>query len=791
MSIIKDHNRKNKTDPIQLDFDEEDTAVKDTSIVKGKEVVDGDLIKPFKEALKTPLTRRIIEFAESEIGFIMGVPEIMKISSFMDSLKCPELAKRFSDKTPTTVNEMMKRLDDFVRSESAFAQTELPKGETREQHRKSYFPLLEAALESSKLNHMIKDVRQRGMGNQKGDGPQQAKIINMAEVDGAAIKARLKETQTDFVGFAGEETKPLGKIELEDESKSLEGHFFIHSMMKFPTLRGIPTLVTRSVIISNCGQLEKKQVVEEEKKEEVKTKAVNVTEEILVNPTFPDQLIVIEHNLNVNASIEPKRQKRKVLAPKKSKAAARDVSEWFKIGMNMEEYVDNMVIKSNDEKILLADVVETFDNLRKINMKLNLKKCSYGVKEGMFLGYMVTSEGIGANPKKTRVLADLQSPRTLKEMQSLVGKLTALNRFLAKSAERSLPFFDTLKNITKEIKHEYKWTIEAEEAFQQIKRCIINLPFLTPSFLKETLYAYLAVSREAVTPEKDDTKEWTLFIDVASSSKGSREGLVLIGLSGIEHTYALRLTFDHTNNKEKYEALLAMIRIIRGMGIQKLNKNQKADVLSKLASLVFNHLTKDVLVEVLNERSTEGKDINTVVEEEGDNWMTSIIQCLEKGVWPEEKTRLTTYEAWTSWDLFPRLSEESNMFNLPQIIVIYNGTQFANDPFKSWCARLNIQQMNTAVAHPQPNGLVKKENKILIEGIKTRLGREKAGWVDDRINRHTYLQNYDDKGMLQRGRDPSQPRPIEGEKRVSCHPRSKVPDEARAVLQQEGPFDQF
>ncbi|GJU66043.1 hypothetical protein Tco_1252302 [Tanacetum coccineum] len=69
----------------------------------------------------------------------MGVLEVMKISSFMDSLKCPEFAKRFSNKAPPTVNEMMRRLDGFVRSEKAFAQKELPKGETGEQHQKSYF----------------------------------------------------------------------------------------------------------------------------------------------------------------------------------------------------------------------------------------------------------------------------------------------------------------------------------------------------------------------------------------------------------------------------------------------------------------------------------------------------------------------------------------------------------------------------------------------------------------------------------------------------------------------------
>ncbi|GJW87447.1 reverse transcriptase domain-containing protein [Tanacetum coccineum] len=84
-------------------------------------------------------------------------------------------------------------------------------------------------------------------------------------------------------------------------------------------------------------------------------------------------------------------------------------------------------------------------------------------------------------------------------MQSLSGKLASLNRFLAKSAERALPFFNTLKNITKENKHEYRWTTEAEEAFQQMKRLIMSLPSLTPPFPEETLYAYLAVSGEAVS----------------------------------------------------------------------------------------------------------------------------------------------------------------------------------------------------------------------------------------------------------------------------------------------------
>ncbi|GKD52213.1 hypothetical protein Tco_1281189 [Tanacetum coccineum] len=176
-----DHNKKNTVDPLRLNFELEDTNADCSTIVKGKTAGDADLRKPFKEALRTPLTRKIIKFAgpeykmptniklydettdledhlnrinewsklreafaarysvrkacfkepheitkivwksnESltaftgrwtvETGFILGVPQVMKISSFMDSFKCHELVKRYSDKVPQTVEEMTIRL---------------------------------------------------------------------------------------------------------------------------------------------------------------------------------------------------------------------------------------------------------------------------------------------------------------------------------------------------------------------------------------------------------------------------------------------------------------------------------------------------------------------------------------------------------------------------------------------------------------------------------------------------------------------------------------------------------
>ncbi|GJW60922.1 hypothetical protein Tco_0110257, partial [Tanacetum coccineum] len=143
---------------------------------------------------------------------------------------------------------------------------------------------------------------------------------------------------------------------------------------------------------------------------------------------------VIRRTLNVNMSIHPVAQKQRFLGTEKSRAVIKEVEEWIKagiLGRNLEAYVDDIVIKSKTEHEMIMDIAETFNNLRRINMKLNPKKYSFGIEEGKFLVYMVTSKGIRETPKKTKVVADMQSPKTLKEMQSLSGKLAALNKFLA------------------------------------------------------------------------------------------------------------------------------------------------------------------------------------------------------------------------------------------------------------------------------------------------------------------------------------------------------------------------
>ncbi|GKA37833.1 reverse transcriptase domain-containing protein [Tanacetum coccineum] len=102
---------------------------------------------------------------------------------------------------------------------------------------------------------------------------------------------------------------------------------------------------------------------------------------------------------------------------------------------------------------------------------------TWKMHEGMFLGYKVNAVGLKVCLDKADAVLSLPSPGCLKDVQKLNGKLASLNRFLSKSAEKSLSFFKTLKKCTK--KSDFQWTQEAEVAFKQMKKLIAELPMLT------------------------------------------------------------------------------------------------------------------------------------------------------------------------------------------------------------------------------------------------------------------------------------------------------------------------
>ena len=86
------------------------------------------------------------------------------------------------------------------------------------------------------------------------------------------------------------------------------------------------------------------------------------------------------------------------------------------LGKNIEIYIDDMVVKSKMVSEYLGDLRTIFEILRNYKLRLNAFKCSFGVRSGKFLGYMVTHRGIEVNPDQIKAINNLRSPRNLKEV---------------------------------------------------------------------------------------------------------------------------------------------------------------------------------------------------------------------------------------------------------------------------------------------------------------------------------------------------------------------------------------
>ena len=155
------------------------------------------------------------------------------------------------------------------------------------------------------------------------------------------------------------------------------------------------------------------------------------------------------------------------------------------IGKNMEVYVDDMLVKSKTADHHVSDLEECFNILREYGMRLNPQKCTFGVASGKFLGFIVNTRGIEANPYKIRSLLELPSPRSRKDVQGLTGRVAALNRFISKSTDKCLPFYNLLRGNKK-----FEWTVECESAFLDLKAHLSEPPMLSKPKAGEPLPLY-------------------------------------------------------------------------------------------------------------------------------------------------------------------------------------------------------------------------------------------------------------------------------------------------------------
>uniref|UniRef100_A0A2N9G1P7 Uncharacterized protein n=1 Tax=Fagus sylvatica TaxID=28930 RepID=A0A2N9G1P7_FAGSY len=313
-------------------------------------------------------------------------------------------------------------------------------------------------------------------------------------------KEQLRPIDIPLVGFTGDKVKPSGVVTLIIEAGELKGD----------------QATTRECYFASLGT-------------ETTHQTMKIDEDVFAwtHEDMPGiDPSVICHRLNIDPSIRPIKQKRRVFAPDRNQAISDEVEKLLTAGFIREVYYPDwlanvvMVKKPNgkwrmcvdftdlnkacpkdsfplpridqNEANHLEDLEETFKTLRQYRMKLNPSKCVFGVSSGKFLGFMVSQRGIEANPDKIKAVLEMTPPRTVKEVQSLTGRVAALNRFVSRATDKCLPFFKTLRKA-------FIWTDECQKSFEELKIYLTSPPLLSPSQQGETLSLYLTISPTAVS----------------------------------------------------------------------------------------------------------------------------------------------------------------------------------------------------------------------------------------------------------------------------------------------------
>ena len=159
----------------------------------------------------------------------------------------------------------------------------------------------------------------------------------------------------------------------------------------------------------------------------------------------------------------------------------------------IEVYMDDMISKSKTEEEHLVNLRKLFERLHKYQLRLNPAKCSFGVKSGKLLDFIVSQKGIEVDPNKVKAILEMPEPRTEKQVRGFLGGLNYIARFISQLTATYKPFFKLL------CKNQYvQWNNDCQEAFERIKRCLMNPPVLVPPMLERPFILYMTVLDESM-----------------------------------------------------------------------------------------------------------------------------------------------------------------------------------------------------------------------------------------------------------------------------------------------------
>jgi hypothetical protein len=147
------------------------------------------------------------------------------------------------------------------------------------------------------------------------------------------------------------------------------------------------------------------------------------------------------------------------------------------MGKLVEIYIDNIVVKSALVERNLGDLRQVLEQTRRFRLRMNPKKCAFGVSACQFLGFLVHERGIEIGLKSQEAVKTMVPPTTKKELQQLIGKINFVRRFISNLSGQIEPFIELVKIKAND---EFRWGAEQQRAFEEIKEYLSKPPVLVP-----------------------------------------------------------------------------------------------------------------------------------------------------------------------------------------------------------------------------------------------------------------------------------------------------------------------
>jgi hypothetical protein len=115
------------------------------------------------------------------------------------------------------------------------------------------------------------------------------------------------------------------------------------------------------------------------------------------------------------------------------------------LGVLIEVYIDNKVIKSVGFKEHMANLRISLERMKKYGLRMNPMKCAFGVSVGRFLGFVVHQHEIQIDTKKVESIQMVEEPTCKRDMQKLLGKINYLRRFISNQAGKVETFLPLVR----------------------------------------------------------------------------------------------------------------------------------------------------------------------------------------------------------------------------------------------------------------------------------------------------------------------------------------------------------